>query len=115
MNSEDFYAKVKKKIESHPFEPKCIEATMRKENARKASQRYEKTFAAKNKHRKWRKTDAGRKSDRIRGERYREKNKENEEFILRKRRNSVNSFRRRREKALFLVLTNIDQEALIVH
>ncbi|SHH25941.1 hypothetical protein SAMN05720766_10980 [Fibrobacter sp. UWH9] len=112
MNSEDFYAKVKKKIESHPFEPKCIEATMRKENARKASQRYEKTFKAKIKHRKWDKTDAGKRSNKVRCDRYREKNKENEEFILRKRRNSVNSFRRRREKALFLVLTNIDQEAL---
>ena len=105
-NSErGMYSRIRQKIAEREFHPICIEATMRKANAKKSSQRYEKTFAAKNKHRKWRKTAGGHESELKRGERYREKNKGNEEYILRKRRNSRNCYRRKRTFALYMLLT----------
>lgn len=105
-NSErDMYSRIRQKIAEHEFHPICIEATMRLVNARKSSRRYEKTEKARAKHRKWRVTEAGHESELKRGARYREKNKGNEEYILRKRRNSRNCYRRKRTFALYLLFT----------
>lgn len=92
---------VRKKIVEHEFKPICIEATMKLVNARN----YEKTEKAKARHRKFRLTERGKECERERGKRYREKNKDNEEYKERRRATSRKCFRKKRTTALWMLLT----------
>lgn len=97
---QSFEQLVKNRILQHDFSPICIEHEIHL----KANRRYDNSLKGKLKHKKWRKTEKGITAERARGKRYRDKNRNNPEYMARRRAVSTRCFRRKRAGALMAVL-----------
>lgn len=97
---QSFEQLVKNRLLQHDFKPICIEHEIHL----KADRRYDNSLKGKRKHKKWRKTEKGIAAERARGKRYRDKNRDNPEYLARRRAISTASYRRKRAGALMDVL-----------